>query len=192
MHKYLPLLCLAILLFSCQNTQKADGKIVKTDIDREIKMQNTPEKLADYYTAIFNADQNARDAATLAQEQYGYNSSEHIAAERVLSKTDSLNLAKIEKLFALHGYPTTDKVGHIGAAAPWTVIHHAGDLGDRLHNWKIIKEGYKIGEIDDNALSLYLNRTYEYINNGERLRMQGTFKTKEQVDSLLTLLELEL
>ncbi len=189
MYKYLfPLL----LFFSCQNTENKKIAAPEIDLDREIKMLDTPKKLADYYEVIYRADQDARNAATAAQQTHGYNSGEHIAAERVISETDKLNLLKIEKLFEIHGYPDVFKLGEVASAAPWLVIHHASELGDRLHNWKIIKAGYNEGQIDDKAMSMYLNRTYEYANNGERLRMQGTFKPQEQVDSLLTLLELEL
>lgn len=95
-------------------------------------------------------------------------------------------------MYAKYGYPKTKEVGELAASAPWAVVHHASELEDRLRAFPIMKEGYKIGEIDDTAFSMYLNRTYEHQNNGQRLRMQGTFKTKTQIDSLLTLLNLQL
>ena len=147
----------------------------------------------DYYIQIRTTDQQVRgEYTTKVLQAHGANSVQYHKHIRLQQEQDSLNLIKIEKLFAKYGYPKTDELGELAASVPWTVVHHASKLEDRLDNYPMMSEGYKIGEIDDTAFSMYLNRTYEYQNNGQRLRMQGTFKTKTQIDSLLTLLNLEL
>ncbi len=188
MLKKLIYLILIIGLFSCQEKTPKNP-----NLDQEIASLTTPAKLADYYTQIATADQIVRgEATTQVLQKHGANSVQYQEHVRLQQETDKSNLERIEKLFAKYGYPKTKEVGELAASAPWAVVQHAGSLEDRLRAFPIMKEGYKIGEIDDTAFSMYLNRTYEHQNNGQRLRMQGTFKTKTQIDSLLTLLNLEL
>ena len=188
MLKQLTLFLILTLSISCkENTPKIPN------YDNEIATLNTPAKLADYYTQIATSDQIVRgDAITQILQKHGQDSEEYRELVQLQQETDKSNLARIEKLYAKYGYPKTSELGELAASAAWAVVQHAGDLEDRLRAFPIMREGYKIGEIDDTAFSMYLNRTYEHQNNGQRLRMKGTFKTKTQIDSLLTLLNLEL
>ena len=179
-----------LLIFCCGCAEKPDP--AAPDLAAEIAALDTPRKLSDYYEAIYDADQNTRNAATAALQTHGNDSPEHRVAEQKVFETDQLNRKKIRLLYERYGHPTVDGVGDKAASAPWLVIHHIGDPGERLANWSIIKAGHEVGAIDDNGLSMYLNRTYAGLNNGERLRMQGRFKPRDQIDSLLQLLELEL
>ena len=188
MLKKLTILLLIITSIGCQeNTPQPPN------LDKEIATLNSPEKLAAYYTEIRTTDQQVRGEYTTAVlQKHGANSVQYREHIRLQKEQDSLNLIKIEKLFVKYGYPKTNEVGELAASAPWTVVHHASKLQDRLDNYKMMRAGYRVGEIDDTAFAMYLNRTYEHLNNGQRLRMQGTFKTKTQIDSLLTLLNLDL
>ena len=188
MLKKITILLITISSIGCQE------KTPQTkNYDQEIAALNTPAKLVDYYTQIYTSDQIVRgDAESKILQEHGRDSKEYRELFELRQKTDKANLARIEKLYAKYGYPKTKEVGELAASAPWAVVHHAGSLEDRLRAFPIMREGYKIGEIDDSAFSMYLNRTYEHQNNGKRLRMNGTFKTKTQIDSLLTLLNLEL
>ncbi|MGK0363288.1 MAG: hypothetical protein ACI85O_000332 [Saprospiraceae bacterium] len=188
MLKQLTLFLIITLTISCQ-----ENTINVPNYDNEIETLNTPAKLANYYTQIATSDQIVRgEAITGVLQKNGPKSDEYAELMRLQQETDKSNLARIEKLYVKYGYPKTSEIGELAASAPWAVVQHARDLQDRLRAFPMMSEGYKNGEIDDTAFSMYLNRTYSMQNNGQRLRMQGTFKTKTQIDSLLTLLNLEL
>ena len=182
---------LSLFLFAAVYGCRIEQKNADTALDAEIAALDTPHKLADYYEAVRNADQSVRTAEQQALQQFGYESPQYKAAYETMRQTDRTNIRKIEKLYALYGYPTVNTLGDAAASAPWLVIHHA-DLEPRRRNWPMMREGYKVGAIDDNAMSMYLNRTYAMQNSGQRLRMQGKFKPKDEIDSLLKLLNLRI
>ena len=69
------------------------------------------------------------------------------------------------------------------------VIHHSQRLDSRRRNFKIIYEAYLDDKIDDNDISFYLGRMYQ-MKFGERLRMRRPYKSQDEIDKLISELDL--
>lgn len=183
-HKYI-FLFLITSVIAC--TQQPTSKT--NHIESELKMLTTDKLKKEYLEQIFVDDQKVRGSE--GQElmiKYGKNSIEHNDYINRQIRQDSINLEKTEKYLMMHGYPNKS-FGDRATTTPWVVIHHSQRLDSRRRNFKIIYEAYLDDKIDDNDISFYLGRMYQ-MKFGERLRMRRPYKSQDEIDKLISELDL--
>lgn len=75
-----------------------------------------------------------------------------------INKIDSINLAKVDRILKVHGYPTKEKVGHDLSGTVWLVLHHQGDLAIRKKYRKYLAEAkYGLGGYDKRTKDIELS-----------------------------------
>jgi thymidylate synthase len=182
-------LCLYTLILIMGCNQVVDNS--SADFENEINQLETFQDKKVYLEKIFEDDQNVRDGKKEAEviSRYGYGSNEHKALAEEQWAQDEINLQKIEAYLKKHGYPGKE-MGELATTAPWVVIHHAQEYDTRERHFEIIYEAYLKGDIKDGSISLFLGRMYE-MKNGERLKMEGSYKSEDQINLLIKELNLE-
>ena len=178
----IPILLIAV---SCSNTHKNSSSLV-----HQIESLNTVEKQKQYLIEIYRLDQLVRKNETAQSGKFGYQSQEHKLAIEEVMTTDELNLNKVELYLEKFGHPNMDQHGKEACNVPWLIIHHAMDgLAPRRRNFKYIYVAYKNGDINDNAISFYLNRMYD-IQYGNRIEWDRPYRIEEELDTLFKALDL--
>lgn len=170
------------LLLSCGKDPGASAPNLTSEVDG----LGTTEAKREYLEEIFESDQQLR--LKMGDPKLSEAEKDELWAQQ--NQTDLLNLQKIEKYLEVKGYPGRTEVGEIAALAPWTVIHHQKNYQTRNRYFKPLYKAWLEENIDDNALSFYLNRTYE-IKFGERSKMPGPYDPEEEIDLLIQKLDLE-
>lgn len=176
-----------ILIFGCN--QRTENNAY--DFANEINQLETFQDKKIYLENIFEDDQKVRNGKKEAEiiSKYGYRSDEHKKLAEEQWRQDEINLQKIEAYLKKHGYPEKE-MGELATTAPWVVIHHSQEYHTREKYFEIIYEAYLKGDIDDGAISFYLGRMYE-MKNGERIKIEGSYKTDDQINILIQELNLE-
>lgn len=72
-------------------------------------------------------------------------------------ETDSVNLVKVERIFAQHGYPGKSKVGSGLSSAAFLVIQHA-DLAYQEKYFPLIEAAANAGELSKSSFALLVDR----------------------------------
>jgi len=175
----LPLSLLLLTLFSCQ-PNPTTNQLQLTNVEAQKQFLQT----------IYILDQQVREDETTANQKYGYDSPEHKAAWEKLRAADIDNLHKVELYLKTYGHPTLKEHGDTAASTPWIVIHHSDGVLPRERNFKYIYQAWKNKDLDNGQLTFYLNRMHEMKYN-KRLRWDRTFNFKEELDSLVMLLNLQ-
>lgn len=178
-HLSLPFSWILIILFSCQ-TKAPSNELQLTNIEAQKQFLKT----------IYILDQQVRKDETTASQKYGYDSPEHKTAWEKVRAADIDNLYKVEQYLKTYGHPTLKEHGDTAASTAWIVIHHAEGLLPRERNFKHIYQAWKNKDLDNGQLTFYLNRMHE-IKYNKRLRWDRTFNFKEELDSLVILLNLQ-
>ncbi len=158
-----------------------------SDIFSEIDALDTDAKKQAYLKQLFEADQHMRrgmDQEILAK--FGKDSEEHRQFLADYRANDELNMRKVAYYLSRHGYPKA-ALGELAVSAPWAVIHHESSDSSvevRRKYWPYIDQAHQNGDLDDGAVSFYLNRMYR-IQFGESHDMQGSFTIDEERNLLL-------
>ena len=179
-----------VLIFACSGKVDTSDKQIK-QIEKEIQQLKGSTAKKMYLENILEDDQKVRNGDLSAKlvSKYGRDSPEHMEYVEKQWKQDEINLIKIEKYLDVHGYPNK-QMGEKATTAPWMVIHHAQGYDIKERNFEVIYEAYLTDNIDDHAISFYLGRMYE-MKNGERLRMNGPYQMKDEINQLIKGLNLE-
>ncbi len=143
-------------------------------IEDAVEGLTTIEKRKAFLQKIWDDDQGVRDG----------NSS-----DTDMMNMDVVNVEKVETYLQKYGYPTKDIYEDL-ALVPWVVIHHASGYEIRERHIKTIYSAYKNGDIDDGAMSFYLGRMH-HIKFGERFRMKSPFMPDDEIDSLISIMDLK-
>jgi len=179
-------LSIACLLLSCHQPSH-------NSIQEEIDDLQSKEAQRLYLEAIYQLDQDVRKHETEQMKRYGYESEEHLEALTQFMDTDKLNLSKIELYLNTYGHPTKLDHGVVACDAPWVVLHHSMNSGDRngprRRNFKHIYGAFKNGDIDDGELTFFLNRMYD-MQYGNRIEWNKPFRAEEELDTLFKSLDL--
>ena len=177
-----------LIIFAC-NSNSSSSKDSEA-IVAEINSLNSTVKQSTFLSKIGDLDQEVRHQARHALETFGNDSPEHKEAIQHMMQTDLLNEKKIECYLNIHGHPSLSNHGKNACGVPWIVLHHSpNDVEVRERNFKHLYQAYKAGDLEDSALSFYLNRMH-YIKFNKRLDWDRPFKPEEELDSLMILLEL--
>jgi len=180
-----------LMLIGCKTKTSDSSEDNSMNLTKEIEALDSIEKQRKYLEAIYTIDQKVRKDATKILQQHGHDSKEHNEAGLKMNETDKINLDKIETYLRLHGHPTIEKHGDKACGAPWVVIHHSmGGTDSRRRNFKYLYKAWKDKNIDGGQFTFYLNRFYN-IESGQRLDIIGSFTEKFEVDTLISLLNLE-
>lgn len=176
------------MLISCSGTKEENSS---SAIDEAVMQLETKEEKKQYLLAVRENDQAIRhgNKGAYLKVQYGENSQEYQDYIRQVMVQDEENLLKIQSYLATHGYPNWLEVGYEAAQTPWLVIHHSTDVALRNSYFKQFYVAYRRGNLDVNNLALYLGRTYEMVN-GELLTIEGPYTVGQQIDSLVSALNL--
>ncbi len=152
---------------------------------------NSIEKKKEFLTNLFNEDQKLRQGQdSKIMIEHGHKSEEFYAFIRKVKAQDSINLIKAESYLSKYGYPKLEEVGEIPTSAIWTVIHHSGNSEVLFRNFPYIYQAYLDEDLDDGALSFYLNGMYQ-IEFKERFRKTSTYSIKEEINTLIEVLNLQ-
>ncbi len=159
--------------------------------ENEVAQLQTADDKRMYLEQIFEDDQNVRNPKeeTAIISKYGYGSTEHRALADAQMQQDEINLLKIEAYLEKHGYPDKS-MGEYATTVPWVVIHHSAHYEARAQHFATVYAAYLKGDIKDGAISLYLGRMYE-MKHGERLNMEGSYKTEDHINVMIEALYLE-
>ena len=109
------------------------------------------EALADELSVIIRDDQTLRQQLNSAKTE-----AEKIDFWKKMYVLDSINLKKIEKIFAEHGYPGKNKVGVLSVTA-FLVIQHSDILIQEKY-LSLIEKATKEGELGKENLALLVDR----------------------------------
>ena len=109
------------------------------------------DALADELKTIYRDDQTLRQQVNSAKTE-----AEKIDTWRKINELDSINLKKIEKIFAEHGYPGKSKVGGLAITA-FLVIQHSDILIQEKY-LTLIEKATKEGELGKESLALLVDR----------------------------------
>lgn len=74
---------------------------------------------------------------------------------------DSINLAKIDRIFKEYGYPSRDMVGRDGNFTPAMVIHHSNSLEDRYRYMPLLEKAVADGVLYEGTLDMIKRRITE-------------------------------
>lgn len=142
-------------------------------IEAAKKQSGYDEALAAELEIILRDDQALRQRlngqATEAEQQEIW---------RQIAELDSLNLLKIERIFAEHGYPGKSKVGSSLSSAAFLVIQHAG-LAHQEKYFPLLEAAANAGELEKSSLALLIDRIR--MRKGEK-QLYGTQVTDPDGD----------
>lgn len=175
---------LALISCKTEKSKKISNK------DRIVNL-NSIEAQSVFLNEVFSQDQKVRKDEKVAIQQYGHNSPQHQAAIQTLMQVDEKNLENIEKYLEKHGHPKRNEHGREAADTPWLVVHHANfGKGVRKKYFHTFYKAYKSGDIYGNALTMYLNRMYNFEFNSH-IEWNRPYKEEEEIDTLIQMLGLK-
>jgi hypothetical protein len=138
------------------------------------------EKAANYDAAlraelkqIWYDDQHLR-----GQTKNAGDPQEEAALWKKINALDSLNLIKVEKIFAQHGYPAKSKVGSRYSSVAFFVLQHS-NLATMKKHYALIEKAYKAEDISSGDFALFYDRFKMW--SGEKQRY-GTQVTDQNQD----------
>ena len=187
------LVVISSILVGCKTDngmKHAHAEDHKGELEKELASLSTDELKKEYLEEIMFDDQKVRGPE--GQElmlKYGRDSREHMNYVRAQWRQDSINLLKIERYFDLYGYPHKS-LGINATTAPWMVLHHSQEYSTREDNFEIIYKAFLDGHIDDGDITFFLGRMYS-MKYGKMLDMENPFSADDELDKLISGLELE-
>ena len=179
------LIIVLLCLFHCKLDQQSSPDPIYASIDA---LDSNAKKRA-WLKALFERDQHMRRGMEgEIISKYGRNSEEVRQFNERFRANDVVNLQQVDYYLQVHGYPSKAKLGELAAAAPWAVIHHeASDSSFEIRRKYLpyIMGAYENGDLDDGAISFYLNRMYTALT-GIRHDMGGGYTIEEEINTLLS------
>jgi hypothetical protein len=175
-------LCLT-LISSCTSTGKKK--------ELSFKIPETEAEKEEFLLKILEDDQTTREASTKAQQEFGYESAEHLEADRKIWKSDEENLEKVFFYLDTYGFPDRDTFGKDGTAAIWLTLHHLPPSKNHLRKeyFPHLHKAWKEDDMTDKEMSFFLNRFYNF-ETGETFHYEGSMKVTVEIDSLIKVLNL--
>ncbi|MDA9774194.1 hypothetical protein N9B82_04480 [Saprospiraceae bacterium] len=154
-------IALLVLLFCASCKSKVD-KITPTE--KFIKSLTTIETRNSFLEDVIILDQKVRTDATKIEQIYGYKSEELREARQKMMATDDLLIEQISLYLDNYGFPSKKDYSSDALMAPYMVLHHSSELGNRNKYRKkyfpILYEAYKKGDFD--GLAFFLGRMHHF------------------------------
>ncbi|MEQ8909203.1 MAG: hypothetical protein RIC95_08420 [Vicingaceae bacterium] len=140
-----------VLLVNCTTTEK------KKELSFEIPETEKEKKV--FLKEILEKDQTTREASTQARQEFGYESAEHLEAEKKIWSADKENLEKVFFYLETYGFPERDTYGKDGVAAIWLTLHHLNPPDNHLRReyFPYLYQAWKEGDMTDKEMSFFLN-----------------------------------
>ncbi len=178
---------LLLLCVACSCNLGNNNAEIQIEIDR--LTSNEAKEM--YLEEIYKNDQLIRNSEAESKVifKHGYNSKEHKDFNKRMMKEDEINRIKIDKYLKKYGYPQKDHFSQKALDAPWIVIHHETNLGNRNYHFPMLYEAYLNNDLDGDKFAFYLNRSHQ-IEFKSSLIMEQAYNTEEQIDTLIALLDL--
>ncbi|CAN5558205.1 hypothetical protein BH09BAC4_BH09BAC4_26450 [soil metagenome] len=110
---------------------------------------------------IFRADNQPRLRLDSIGRQYGFNSPQTKSLWAEISRVDSINLPKIERILQQYGYPGKHLVGEKQNITAWLVIQHS-PLAIQEKYLPLIQKAADQGELDKSSAALLVDRIRVY------------------------------
>ena len=172
------------------NSYYEPNTVLQSKIDQEIAVISNAGKLQEYLENIKQVDQQYRKEEVDILDQYGHGSDEHKVIMEKINQVDAENYFRIEAVFKTFGYPNIDSVGEEAAMAPWIVIHHSPIYEHRIKHFQMIYGGYLNGHLSEDAMELYLDRTYKMKFN-KMFKMPSPYRVNSKIDTLVKVLNVK-
>lgn len=182
------LIIIGVTFHSCDQARESESASYQNEVE---KLTTNDEKRS-FLESILALDQEVRNSSAEAKliAEFGYNSDEHMDFIKEQWRQDEINQLKVEAYLKKFGYPKKNELGKDAAIVPWLVIHHSTDNGARISHFSILYRAYLTEDIDDIALSMYLERTYKSIYR-ENIAMEDPYTTDEKISALIAKLGLQ-
>lgn len=184
MQKYLLILFVLSIFIGCSNNE------IKQSISKEIKALNNFDKQSAYLENIYQLDQGVRRKLNEVEKAYSFDSPQVKEVYEEMRQIDELNLLKIEKYLEVKGHPAKEIHSEEALNTPFIVYHHNMDEDVRLRGFKHLYEAYLKGNIDEDTLAFYLNRSYYDKSKGQRITWNRPYRVEEELDTLYQVLDL--
>lgn len=107
-----------------------------------------------------------------------------------MNNVDRENLKQIETYLREYGHPNIKDHGNKASGTPSLIIHHSNVKGIRKKHFPMIYKAYKEGNINEGALSFYMNRWHR-IRYGHMIDWNGPFTIDREIDTLFQRLEID-
>lgn len=135
-------------------------------LDTQIKAEQATWNMAlrEELQQIHKDDQDLRRTIRDIEKEHGWKSPEMKALWKQINELDSINLIKIKKIIAEHGYPGKTLVGRDVAGTAFLVIQHS-NLETQEEYLPILREAADKKELRWSSLALLIDR----INTGKDL-----------------------
>lgn len=133
---------MALLMKVSENKKKAEAQFLE---------------IASVLETVLYDDQKYRQEAREIQEKFGRDSEETRAHWELIEEQDSINLAKVEKILAKHGWLGWDLIGRSANGALFLVIQHA-ELETQEKYLPMLREAVKKGDAAPADLALLEDR----------------------------------
>lgn len=120
--------------------------------------QESNNQLKKELKEIYESDQYVRFYADSLSKAHNYQTPDSLwnRAHKLMTSTDSINLLKVERIIAEHGYPSSREVGKYSKAI-FFVVQHA-DLPVQLKYFPLVKEAFERGDIEKQNYAKMVDR----------------------------------
>jgi hypothetical protein len=147
---------------------------------------NLNKELIAVLDTIHQEDQKYREELQVLKKKYGQKSKEVQDLWKIINVKDSINLIKVEKILAEHGWLGADIVGKQGNATLFLVIQHA-NTATQLKYLPMLKEAVKSGKAKASHFALMEDRVL--LAQGEKQiygsQLETDYKTNQYVLSAM-------
>ncbi|SFC14082.1 DUF6624 domain-containing protein [Spirosoma endophyticum] len=136
---------------------------------------------------IFRADNQPRLRLDSIGRQYGFNSPQTKSLWTEISRVDSINLSKIERILQQYGYPGKHLVGEKQNITAWLVIQHS-PLAIQEKYLPMIQKAADQGELNKSSAALLVDRIRVYKGQkqlyGSQVRLGAGANDKNSFDPI--------
>ena len=186
---YLIPFSICILLSFCK---QAESKVTdKVDI----KKLNTSVLQDSFLVNLWHEDQANRDGTGYnIIQQFGYDSKQYKSFRRQAMKNDSAIYARLLQYLELYGYPDSpSEFSELALNSFVSITGHQGNITKQLKAFPSLARAFKDGRMSDDDFVHLLGEMYQSSHRGQLYDMpKSRFTVKEEIDSLLSALNLEL
>lgn len=186
MTRYVFIIIASIFFISCQEKPSQVEKELKAF---NLEPLNTVAERKAFLQNILDGDKGIREKSTSIQIEFGSDSNEYFTLVEEMNKVDDLNLAKIHSYLKKYDYPDAETYGKNLSVVPILVVHHSNNDNVRRDFYPQFKTAYDQGRLEAAFFALYLGRMYEF-EKGSYYRMESPYMIEDQIDSLITQLDL--
>lgn len=125
--------------------------------NRELAFAKLDKNLVAILDTIYQEDQKIRLSLDTIKQQFGYQSKEVQAIEKLMAEKDSANLIKVKKILHENGWPGRDVIGYRGNLTLFLVIQHS-DIKTQEKYLPMVRDAVGKGKADANWLALLEDR----------------------------------